>query len=98
MHHESRKRGVEALRTLFGGEEGRRSVSLSLVDKEVYGARTASRGGFDFFFLLIVTFSNLMESSGRTEGERGVLSEKILKDFCRVGSEKDGVVEGLEGD
>ena len=39
-----------------------------------------------------------MESRGRIEGESGVFSEKILKDFCKDGSEKDGEVTGLCGD
>ena len=38
-----------------------------------------------------------MESRGRTEGESGVLSENILKDFCKDGSEKEGEVTGLCG-
>ena len=59
---------------------------------------TTSRGDLDFFFLLIVTFSKRMESRGRTEGDRGVLSEKMLKDFCKDGSKKDGEVTGLCGD
>ena len=36
-----------------------------------------------------------MESRGRTEGERGVLSEKIFRVFCKEGSTKDGEVTGL---
>ena len=52
----------------------------------------------DFFFHLIVTFSKSIESRGRTEGERGVLSEKILNDFFKEGSAKEGeavwLVEG----
>ena len=57
------------------------------MDKGVYGAKTKSTesrwGLVDFFFLLIVTFSNRIESRGRTEGDRGVLSEKILNDFFK---------------
>ena len=49
----------------------------------------------DFFFRLIVTFSNRIESRGRTDGERGVLSEKILKDFFKEGSAKEGESAGL---
>ena len=71
------------------------------MDKGVYGAgkmSTESRWGLiNFFFLLIVTFSNRIESRGRTEGERGVLSEKILRDFCKEGSTKEGEVAGLRG-
>ena len=48
-----------------------------------------------FFFFLIVTFSNLMESRGRTEGESGVLAENISKDFCSEGSTKEGEDTGL---
>ena len=58
-----------------------------------------SRGGLeDFFFRLIVTFSNLMESRGRIDGERGVLSVNILKDFFKEGSAKEGEAAGLIGD
>ena len=57
-----------------------------------------SEGGLvDFFFLLIVTFSNRMESRGRTKGESGVLSEKNFKVFCKEGSVKDGEVTRLCG-
>ena len=48
-----------------------------------------------FFFHLIVTFSNRMESRGRTEGESGVVSEKIIRDFCREGLVKDREVIGI---
>ena len=51
----------------------------------------------DFFFLLIVTFSNLIESSGRTVGERGVLSEKMFRVFCKEGSLKEGEIVRLWG-
>ena len=51
----------------------------------------------DFFFRLIVTFSKRIESRGRTERERGVLSEKILKDFFKEGSAKEGETAGLIG-
>ena len=54
--------------------------------------------GFLDFFLLIVTFSNLIESRGRIEGDRGFLSEKMFKDFCKDGSEKEGEVTGLSGE
>ena len=43
----------------------------------------------------MVTFSNRMDSRGKIEGERGVLSEKIFRIFCKEGSEKDGDVTGL---
>ena len=49
----------------------------------------------DFFFRLIVTFSKRIESRGRTEGERGVLSENIFKYFCKEGSTKEGEAAGL---
>ena len=42
-------------------------------------------------------FSNRMESRGRTEGERGVLSKKMLNDLCREGSENQGEVTTLSG-
>ena len=58
------------------------------------GAESKSSRG-DFFFFLIVTFSNLMESTGKTEGERGDFTENISKDFCSWGSAKDGEVTGL---
>ena len=71
------------------------------MDKGVYGVGTRSTESrwslFNFFFLLIVTFSNRIESRGRTEGERGVLSEKILRDFCKEGSTKEGEAAGLRG-
>ena len=46
----------------------------------------------------MVTFSKRMESRGKTEGERGVLSEKICKEFCKAGSENDGASVGLRGE
>ena len=48
-----------------------------------------------FFFFLIVTFSNRMESKGKTEGERGVFTIKISRDFCNEGSAKEGEEIGL---
>ena len=61
------------------------------------GAKSkSSRGAFLFF--LIVTFSNLMESRGRTKGERGVFAENISKYFCSEGSAKDGEETGLRGE
>ena len=39
-----------------------------------------------------------MESRGRTEGDSGVLSEKILKEFYKDGSENEGEETGLCGD
>ena len=45
-----------------------------------------------------MTFSKQIESRGRTEGERGVLSEKIFKDFFKEGSAKEGEAAGLLGD
>lgn len=50
-----------------------------------------------FFFLWMVTFSKRMESRGKTEGEMGVLSEKMSSDFCNDGSEKEGQSTGLRG-
>ena len=91
--------GVEALRTRWEGEERDRSAAFNLSDRGVKGAWTESeesRTGFDaFYFCLIVTFLKRIESSGSTEGERGVLSEKILKDFFKEGSAKEGEVVGL---
>ena len=49
------------------------------------------------FFFGIVTFSNQMESKGKTEGERGVLTVKISRDFCSEGSAKEGEETGLWG-
>ena len=57
----------------------------------------ASGGDFVLFFLLIVTFSKWMESRGRIEGDKGVLSEKISKDFCKARSAKEGDETGLWG-
>ena len=55
---------------------------MSLVDKGVKGVESESKDSEGaFFFYLIVTFSNLMELRGKTEGERGVLAVKISKDF-----------------
>ena len=54
------------------------------------------KGGF-FFFLLMVTFSKRIESSGKTEGVRGVLSEKMFKVLWSDGSEKEGASVGLCG-
>ena len=48
----------------------------------------AQMGLFSFF--LITTFSKRIESKGKTEGERGVLAEKISRDFCKEGSAKEG--------
>ena len=45
----------------------------------------------------MVTFSNLIESKGKTEGEIGDLSMNISKALRRVGSSKEGVVKGLPG-
>lgn len=50
---------------------------------------------FFFFPLLIVTFSNLMDSRGRTDGDNGVLSMKMLRDFRKPGSAKEGEWTGL---
>ena len=91
--------GVDALRTRREGDEIDRSAAFNLSDRGVKGAWTESeesRTGFDaFFFRLIVTFSKRIESSGRTVGERGVSSEKILKDFFKEESAKEGEVAGL---
>ena len=38
-----------------------------------------------------------MESRGRTEGERGILSEKMSSETCKEGSAKEGDVTGLRG-
>ena len=58
---------------------------------------SSSEGNFFFFFfpLLIVTFSNRMDSRGRTDGDKGVLRKKMLKDFCNPRSAKDGELTGL---
>ena len=45
----------------------------------------------------MVTFSNLIESKGRTEGVSGDLSEKMFSVFRRDGSENDGASIGLRG-
>ena len=45
----------------------------------------------------MVTFSKRMESRGKTEGERGVLLEKICNVLWSAGSEKDGASVGLCG-
>ena len=42
------------------------------------------------FFFLTVTFLNQMELRWRVDGEEGVDAEKIDKDLCREGSDKDG--------
>ena len=46
---------------------------------------------------MIVTFSNMIESKGKVEGEIGDLSENISNDFRSEGSIKEGEVVGLEG-
>ena len=51
-----------------------------------------------FLAFLIVTFSNLIDSKGRIEGEMGDLSVKISRDLRREGSSKEGVVKGLPGE
>ena len=56
------------------------------------------RGIFISLDLRIVTFSNLIESKDKTEGEMGDLSIKIPKALSRVGSAKEGVVNGLLGE
>ena len=64
---------------------------LILVDKGVYEAGTGAKISEGFFsFFLIVTFLKRIESKGKTEGERGVLGEKISRDFCSEGSANDG--------
>ena len=45
----------------------------------------------------IITFSNLVESRGKTKGDSGELSVKISKALRRVGLEIEGVVKGLRG-
>ena len=45
----------------------------------------------------MVTFSNLIESKGKMEGELGVLSVNISNALRRVGSSKEGVERGLLG-
>ena len=60
----------------------------------MYGAGAKfefERGAFFF------TFSNRMEFRGKTDGERGVFTENISKDFCREGSAKDEEETGLRG-
>ena len=72
------------------------------VDIGVCGAGAEDSGrvglGFLFFLPLMVTFSKRMESRGKTEGERGVLSEKICRELCKEGSENDGASVGLHGE
>ena len=46
----------------------------------------------------MVTFSNLIESKDKTEGEMGDLSIKISRALSRDGSSKEGVVKGLQGE
>ena len=48
-----------------------------------------------FLDLQMFTFSNLMESNGREEGEIEDLSEKMERDLRREGSIKDGESQGL---
>ena len=48
-----------------------------------------------FLDLQMFTFSNLMESNGREEGEIEDLSEKMERDLRREGSIKDGESRGL---
>ena len=50
-----------------------------------------------FLAFLMVTFSNLIESSGRMDGEDEDLSVNISNALRREGSSKDGVVRGLPG-
>ena len=45
----------------------------------------------------MVTLSKRIESRGKTEGEMGVLSENMFNDFCKDGSEKEGLFTGLTG-
>ena len=45
----------------------------------------------------IITFFKRIESKGNVEGETGVLSEKIARDFLKDGSVKAGSVQGLQG-
>ena len=79
----------EALATFFiltkSGVKGR--VSYPTIGLEA---------GF-FLAFLIVTFSNLIESKGRVDGERGDLADKIERDFISAGSEKAGEFRGLLG-
>ena len=50
------------------------------------------RGSVEIFFLdfRILTFSNLMESNGRVDSDRGDFAEKIERDIIREGSMKAG--------
>ena len=53
-----------------------------------------SRGGF--FDFLMVTFLNRIESKGKVEGDKGVLSKKIERVVRREGSWKARASGGLE--
>ena len=53
-----------------------------------------SRGGFLDF--LMVTSLNRIESKGKVEGDKGVLSEKIDRAVRREGSWKAGASGGLD--
>ena len=45
----------------------------------------------------MVTFSNIIKSKGKIEGENGDLFVNISRALRRVGSSKEGVVKGLPG-
>ena len=53
-----------------------------------------SRGGF--FDFLMVTSLNRIESNGKVEGDKGVLSEKIERAVRREGSWKAEALGGLD--
>ena len=101
FHQEPIEEGVLALRTRGGESCLLRAAFLSLEDRGVYwmvdGEKSEDKGGNFLFFFRIVTFSKCMESKGRTDGERGVLAEKISKETCKDGSAKEGEVTRLRG-
>ena len=47
---------------------------------------------------LVLTFSNLVESKGKVDEERGELDENIVRDFIKSELEKVGELQGLAPD
>ena len=59
--------------------------------------KSKEKWGTFLCFFRIVTFSKRMDSRRRTDGERGVLVEKMFRETCKEGSAKEGEVTRLRG-
>ena len=73
------------------------TASINRSESGIYDGELEERTRGSLFPLgfLIVTLANLIEFSGRVDGEIGVVAVKIERDFLREGSEKEGEDVGL---